>query len=62
MTVEGEPVTKPISICGMAFQNSTPLPWRTTLDNVLRRSRSWRRMLAGCAGTGVSMKIAPGPS
>uniref|UniRef100_UPI0035A8B882 ABC transporter ATP-binding protein n=1 Tax=Ancylobacter mangrovi TaxID=2972472 RepID=UPI0035A8B882 len=35
VTVDGQPVTKPIDICGMAFQNSTLLPWRTTLDNVL---------------------------
>jgi NitT/TauT family transport system ATP-binding protein len=35
VTVEGRPVTGPLSICGMAFQNATLLPWRTTLDNVL---------------------------
>ena len=35
VTVDGKLVTSPISICGMAFQNSTLLPWRTTLDNVL---------------------------
>ncbi|WP_417310662.1 ABC transporter ATP-binding protein [Devosia sp.] len=33
--VAGEQVTKPVSIVGMAFQNPTMLPWRTTLDNVL---------------------------
>lgn len=33
--VAGTKVTKPISIVGMAFQNPTMLPWRTTLDNVL---------------------------
>jgi len=33
--VAGSKVTKPISIVGMAFQNPTMLPWRTTLDNVL---------------------------
>ena len=33
--VGGERVTKPVSIVGMAFQNPTMLPWRTTLDNVL---------------------------
>ena len=33
--VSGERVTKPVSIVGMAFQNPTMLPWRTTLDNVL---------------------------
>ena len=33
--VAGERVTKPVSIVGMAFQNPTMLPWRTTLDNVL---------------------------
>ena len=35
VTVQGKPVTGPVSICGMAFQNATLLPWRTTLDNVL---------------------------
>lgn len=35
VVVDGKQVTGPISICGMAFQNSTLLPWRTTLDNVL---------------------------
>lgn len=33
--VAGERVTKPVSIVGMAFQNPTLLPWRTTLDNIL---------------------------
>lgn len=33
--VAGETVTGPLKICGMAFQNSTLLPWRTTLNNVL---------------------------
>jgi NitT/TauT family transport system ATP-binding protein len=28
-------VTKPVSIVGMAFQNPTMLPWRTTLENIL---------------------------
>jgi NitT/TauT family transport system ATP-binding protein len=35
VTVAGEAVTKPVSIVGMAFQNPTMLPWRTTLDNIL---------------------------
>lgn len=35
VSVAGRLVTGPIAICGMAFQNSTLLPWRTTLDNVL---------------------------
>jgi NitT/TauT family transport system ATP-binding protein len=33
--VGGQQVTKPISIVGMAFQNPTMLPWRTTLENIL---------------------------
>ena len=33
--VAGQAVTEPISIVGMAFQNPTMLPWRTTLDNIL---------------------------
>ena len=35
VVVAGTKVTKPISIVGMAFQNPTMLPWRTTLDNIL---------------------------
>ncbi len=35
VTVAGQRVTKPVSIVGMAFQNPTMLPWRTTLDNIL---------------------------
>lgn len=33
--VAGKEVSKPLKIVGMAFQNPTLLPWRTTLDNVL---------------------------
>jgi NitT/TauT family transport system ATP-binding protein len=35
VTVAGKPVTGPLSITGMAFQNPTLLPWRTTLDNIM---------------------------
>jgi NitT/TauT family transport system ATP-binding protein len=35
VVVAGQRVTKPVSIVGMAFQNPTMLPWRTTLDNIL---------------------------
>ncbi|WP_205927392.1 ABC transporter ATP-binding protein [Rhizobium sp. P32RR-XVIII] len=35
VVVQGKPVTAPINICGIAFQNSNLLPWRTTLENVL---------------------------
>ncbi len=35
VSVAGARVTKPVSIVGMAFQNPTMLPWRTTLDNIL---------------------------
>jgi NitT/TauT family transport system ATP-binding protein len=33
--VAGRPVTGPLKICGMAFQNAMLLPWRTTMRNVL---------------------------
>lgn len=33
--VDGQPVTGPLKIVGMAFQNPTLLPWRTTLRNVM---------------------------
>jgi NitT/TauT family transport system ATP-binding protein len=33
--VRGEKVTKPIKGVGMAFQNATLMPWRTTRDNIL---------------------------
>lgn len=33
--VGGRPVRGPLKIVGMAFQNPTLLPWRTTLGNVL---------------------------
>jgi NitT/TauT family transport system ATP-binding protein len=35
VTVAGRTVDGPISIVGMAFQNSIMLPWRTTLRNVM---------------------------
>jgi len=35
VTVAGQPVTGPLKFCGMAFQNSMLLPWRTALGNVL---------------------------
>jgi NitT/TauT family transport system ATP-binding protein len=35
VAVAGAQVTQPVSIVGMAFQNPTMLPWRTTLDNIL---------------------------
>lgn len=33
--VDGKEVAGPLKIVGMAFQNPTLLPWRTTLDNLL---------------------------
>jgi NitT/TauT family transport system ATP-binding protein len=33
--VDGEVVSKPVKIAGMAFQAPTLLPWRSTLDNLL---------------------------
>ncbi|WOP15401.1 ABC transporter ATP-binding protein [Ottowia sp. SB7-C50] len=35
IVIDGAPVTGPLKISGMAFQASSLLPWRTTLDNVL---------------------------
>jgi len=35
IVVGGQKVTRPIKGVGMAFQNPTLMPWRTTLDNVL---------------------------
>ena len=35
VSVDGREVSGPLKIVGMAFQNATLLPWRTTLDNVL---------------------------
>jgi len=35
VNVKGELVRGPLKIVGMAFQNPTLLPWRTTLQNVL---------------------------
>src|SRR5690606_9758863 len=35
VTVAGQRVNAPLKACGMAFQNSSLLPWRTLLDNVL---------------------------
>jgi NitT/TauT family transport system ATP-binding protein len=33
--VDGRPVRRPIKGVGMAFQNSTLMPWRTTINNVM---------------------------
>jgi NitT/TauT family transport system ATP-binding protein len=33
--VDGQQVTAPVKLAGMAFQNPTMLPWRTTLGNLL---------------------------
>jgi len=35
IAVDGKRVSGPISIVGMAFQNPSLLPWRTTLDNIM---------------------------
>ncbi|MEO7335102.1 MAG: ABC transporter ATP-binding protein [Caldimonas sp.] len=35
VVVDGREVAGPLKITGMAFQSSSLLPWRTTLDNVL---------------------------
>jgi len=34
-SIEGRPVSGPLKSVGMAFQNSSLLPWRSALDNVL---------------------------
>ena len=33
--VGGKPVTGPLGFVGMAFQNPTPLPWYSVIDNVM---------------------------
>jgi NitT/TauT family transport system ATP-binding protein len=33
--IDGQPVTGPLKISGMAFQAPSLLPWRTTVDNVM---------------------------
>jgi NitT/TauT family transport system ATP-binding protein len=35
LTVDKQPVNRPLKSVGMAFQNSNLLPWRTCVDNVL---------------------------
>ena len=35
VVVNGQAVTRPLKGVGMAFQNSTLMPWRTTLKNVM---------------------------
>lgn len=35
VTVDGAAVRGPLKIVGMAFQNPTLLPWRTTLENIM---------------------------
>lgn len=35
LTVDQQPVKRPLKSVGMAFQNSNLLPWRTCVDNVL---------------------------
>ncbi len=35
VSVDGNPVRGPVKIVGMAFQNASLLPWRTTLGNLM---------------------------
>ena len=47
--VAGEKVTGPIKGVGMAFQNPTLMPWRTTLRNILLPSKVSRSAALSCA-------------
>jgi polar amino acid transport system ATP-binding protein len=39
VVVGGKPVTGPLGFVGMAFQNPTPLPWYSVIDNVMLAPR-----------------------
>ncbi|MDB5571031.1 MAG: transporter [Hyphomicrobiales bacterium] len=35
VAVDGSPVTGPVKLAGMAFQNANMLPWRTVIENLM---------------------------
>ena len=66
--VGGKKVNKPVEGVGMAFQNSTLMPWRTTLSNIMlpfeivephkRRLRAYKKEYVAQAEQSISRRRA----